>query len=732
MARCPFTEILSSENLYTALEDSVEFDNGGGDEGRGGAGIIGAAFEVKIGSFMDPAPSFSGDEFNPSGFENTQQFGTTSTTSGTSIGSARPTNMVMEVAYAPDSNAARATNMVMEVALEASVGGARPSSLLNEIAFAPDTFLARPSSYLMEVALLDPTAGNVPFLAPTDGAQGKPLVPLLEIDLEGTTGRYCNVQLGGVMVRRDPNGSSEDIFFEPGVLSFGSINREIDPSGRDFRVTEFQVDLDNSTGVWSQIKSVHGLTGRTVRMKVGDPSDDFDGFGLLYTGTIAPGSTISDTVCRFTVTDVFTSKLDTPVLIPVTEFSFPFLPESTPSGGVVPVAIGNHLAGDGRRLGQLPGFLIDPAFTNPVLGSSFRYAALQGEIEGIEEVYVKGTLMTEGVDYEIVTEHGELPGALFYTSDFITYIDFASDPRAATSTADETPGFEVTFNARGLAEPSSGVTYTNPADVLWTFMKKHTINPTDPFNQVSVTPLDELGLQDDDFDLASISVARIFFADNGIECSFALFDSETTLRTVLDRFAESFGLMVTTNVFGKIQFDVRTKQILSAGAIPHITQNGHIVDNSFSVATQDRVIAGLTVNSDRDWVLGKWYDVGSAFSADNNTRTLGGTETLNLWYVRDDDDRAFLASEFLFFAEENRNLVNLACDPHLYDDIALGDNIAITHNAGPSNDGLGYRRKNDEGARRWLRLLQLRKHPHDPDLHRHRSILDGRRRRRLH
>ncbi len=689
------TAVRSSSNALTPLDASSTYDTGG-SKGAGGAGIIHArvvTFGVKI---LNPSGPPSATTLSPPAIVNAQLFGSASVASGASLGSARPSTFLTEVALLPTSS-----------------GGGRVTHLHEEIAFAPDAFLGRVTHYHTEVAvqppvgparvtrihaevaLLDPTAGNVAIIAPTDGAQGAGLVPLLEIDLPGFTDRYCNVQLGGVTVIQNNLGGSsqEHIHFKGGVLNFGSVNREIDPSGRDFRVTEFQVDLDNSTGVWSQIKALHGLTGRSVRLKLGDPSEFFESFGRIYTGTIAPGSVINDTVCRFTVTDVFTSKLDTPVLIPVTEFSFPFLPESTPSGGVVPVIIGNHLADTGRRLGQMPGFLIDPAFTNPALGSVFRYAALQGEIEAIEEVYVKGVLMTEGTDYEIVTEFGELPGALFYTSDFITYIDFLVDPRDATASAEATLDFEVTFNARGLVDPASGITYTNPADALWTFMKKHTIDSTDPFNQVSITPLEDLGLQDEDFDEPALNVARLFYAEKGIECSFALFDGATTLGTVLDRFAESFGLMVTTNVFGKIQFDVRTKTILSAGSISHILQNSHIVANSFTVATQDRIISALTVNSDRDWILKSWYDVGNVFSADNNTRLLGESGNLNLWYVRDEQDRAILAAEHLFFAEENRNLVTLACDAHLFDDISLGDNIAVTHQVGPSTDGLGYREK---------------------------------------
>lgn len=676
---------LSSDiTAVTPLEASKSY-NTGGSEGRPAGGItyaIALSYAVKV---LTPS-ALGGGPAATTPTSVTFNFNVNSdvTVGDSAFGDARVTQAGMEVAIAADGGEARVTQAAMEIAMEAGTSNARVTQAALELAIFGEAGDARVTQAGMEVAMRDDRPelfNSIPRLAPTDGAAGVPLVPILELYLDNSVvRRFSQV---GVIIGTQP--------YEPGVLSFGSINREIDPQGRDYRISEMQVEMDNSTGTWSALKA-GGLTGRTVRVKLARPDLPLTSASIIYTGVIDGGWTLTRTSFIFTMIDVFAGVLDVPLLIPVTNFSFPFIPEGEPAGGMVPIVIGDHLDADGRRKGQLPAYLIDPAFTDPVLGSgSFRYVACQGDIEETTKVYVNGVEQTEGVDYTLAAETGS---GLFFTADTVNYITFATDPRDTTANPpneDATNGFNVTWSGKGLIDPDTGATYDNPAEQLFEFMKKHTADfrNGDPF----IVGIDrtELGLNDADFDQATVTSAKLFFEQLGVSTSFALTDIESTLQDILDNFASSTGLLTTSSVEGKIRFTVRTEEALSPGFVEHLVEGTHIAEESVEHTSVDEILGSIGYNYDRDFVLERFYKYQSRVSADGNSQNLGATGTLDMLYVREPTVAAIITQSLLFFSEEARILSFMQVDPHLHDDIDVGDVIALTEAAGPTSDGQGFR-----------------------------------------
>lgn len=588
-------------------------------------------------------------------------------------GEAWVTQHAIELAMAADPPAASATMLAIEASLEGLPGDAHVTQLAIEVAMRDD----RPELY-----------NTVARLAPTDGAKGESLIPTFELYLDNDViERFSTV---GVVVGTQP--------YAPGVLSFGSINREIDPQGTDFRVSELQMEFDNSTGIWSVLKA-QGLTGRTCRVKLADPRLDISLARTIFTGIISPGWVLTRAVCRFTVVDIFASFLNgTPFSVPVNLDKYPAMPDTTEPGNIVPIVMGYHLEAAGRRKGQLPAYLIHTDYDDPILGvGTFRCVACQGNIEGITNVFVNGVEKTEGVDWVASSETRYKFFIDNNTLETIWYITLLTDPRDETAnppSEDATDGVRVTWSGAGyynIFYSPTLTTLTNPARQLFEFMRKHTpdFRSGDPF--LSGLNRSGVGMLYADFDNPSVSAAELYYDQNGITSSFAVTSPDTTMADVINAFAQSFGLMVTSSVDGKVRFAVRANAALSPGFVEHIVEGVHIVRDSISFSSVQNVLGSLNYNYDYDWIADQFNKTEKRASSDGASQNFGGSATVDLLYVRDDGVAAAVVAQILYFSEESRTIMTARVDPHLHDDIAVADVIAVTAVAAPAEDGLGFK-----------------------------------------
>lgn len=531
---------------------------------------------------------------------------------------------------------------------------------------------------------------SVPRLAPTDGARGAALVPLFELYLDD--GEVHRSSSAGVIVGTQP--------YAPGVLSFGSISREIDPQGADFRVSEMQLEMDNSTGVWSVLKT-RGLTGRTCRMKLADPRQPLSEATTIYTGVIAPNWTLTRFVFRFTVVDVFAeSILGAPLRIDITPDKFVAMPADEATGNMVPIVIGEHLEGDHRRKGQLPAYLIHTDYDDPILGvGTFRCVACQGTIEGIAQVFVNGVEQTEGVDWVASSETRYKFFIDDSTLETIWYITLATDPRdevANPPNNDATAGVRVTWSGAGLYNrffTTDNKTDKNPAKQLYEFMQKHTpdFRTGDPF-YLGVNRTTLGGLRRAEFNIDSVDAAIAYYDALGVTTSFAITDTATTMRDVLDAYAQCVGLMVTSSVDGKIEFVVRTQHALAPGYVEHLVEGVHIVTDSIEFSGVSNVLGTINYSYDRDWIQESYYRKKTRTSVEASSK-LGGSADIELLYVRDPAVAELITEQLLYFSSESRVVGSFRVDLHLYDDLRFAEPIAVTSGAAPSSDGLGYRAK---------------------------------------
>ena len=380
----------------------------------------------------------------------------------------------------------RLSRIFQETALEPPVGSHQVSRVFQETAHFPR---------------LDHLTTAIPKTAPTDGTKGAALIPIFEIDLGGETLRFSSE---GV-----PTDAGQ---YESRVVSWGSFPRELPEQSGEFRVSEGQITLQNADNRWGILRATTTIYESFVRIKVGDPSGPVADFTTIYTGTVTNWE-ITPTEVSLTITDPWTRFLHRVLFIPITKFTFPFLPDSTPSGGMVPIAAGIHATSGSERKGALPAYLIDPTFTHIVLGANkFRYVACQGKIEGITAVYVYGELAAEGAGNDYVWDDEDEEN-LFAVPDTVNYITFNADPRLGLGgtipAGADTSVPEVTFDVKGLVDEGGAMAMENPAQVLRFVLEKHAQSFTEAV----------LGLQtiEESINKASVTAATLAFQRNNLK-----------------------------------------------------------------------------------------------------------------------------------------------------------------------------------------------------------------------
>jgi hypothetical protein len=593
---------------------------------------------------------------------------------------------MQETAHAAPAGQHQTSRLIQETAHEMPGGQHQASRLMQETAHGVSVAEHQLSRFMQETAhflQLPHLTDAIPQIAPTDGAKGAALIPIVEIDLSST------LKFSSVGVPTDEG------HYEAGVLSWGSFLRELPEQSGEFRVSEGQITFQNADNRWGKLRATETILESAVRIKVGDPSGPVADFTTIYSGTVTDWN-LRPAEFSITVTDPWTRFLDRILFIPITTFTFPFLPDSTPSGGMVPIVAGIHETSGHERKGAVPAHLIDPTFTHVVLGANkFRYVACQGKIEDITAVYIYGELATEGSGDDYVWDDEDEEN-LFAVPDTVNYITFNADPRLGLGgtipDGADTSIPEVTFDVKGLVNESiGGVTaMENPAEVLDFVLRKHAKSFTDAVL--------ELQTIDDSINQASVTKATLEYIRNNLKIAFWVTDVNSTVREILNRFSESTGLTLVSRKDGSLSFVVQTKKVESPGFKPWLIESTHTFEEGFEVTKADRVVAVLTTNYNYDIVKGSFTETDVDQTMHGGTRGHGEADEINLWYVRDAGSKSVATEEFLFRAQEDRQIAAVNIDPNLVrtltgfkTSIEVGEVIALTHSSVPSSDGLGSR-----------------------------------------
>lgn len=519
----------------------------------------------------------------------------------------------------------------------------------------------------------DPLLAVVPRIPAGLGASGSPLVALLELDLDTGTERLSRqgVNVAGVG------------HYEAGVTSFGNTLRELSPTANDVRTGEARIELSNVENKWSILRGQQSFKNRIGRILLGDPEVGWSSFITVFTGTINDWE-ITPTGCSLSLVDPWADRLDREALIPLNQFTFPQLPNSTQTG-VVPVPMGTFDSTDDAVKGVMPAYLVDPQFT----GSKFLYVCAQGRLASAPTaVYRYGTLV-DPADYELLIDDDE---TIFNTSGFslegeaftvpLTYLVFDAEQRELDVDGEPTrpDEIEIRWDGEGITAPGIGFETTSPS------------NPVDQIHAF-LTEIAGAGtfFDNDDMDLAFVTQARNLADENNVTSQMVIVgDIRMSIRDVLNRFAESFGISVGSSRTGKIQIYFPLDVADEPGYVDVITDADHIHEGSFRISPQTNLRSQIVVSWRRNWALEEFQSEQRFLNTDSVSRSLGTTENLNLWFVRDDAVAEWSANQRLFRQSENRNIVRCTIDALFYARLEVGDPLFVTHFAGIASDGAGF------------------------------------------
>ena len=123
---------------------------------------------------------------------------------------------------------------------------------------------------------------------------------------------------------------------------------------------------------------------------------------------------------------------------------------------------------------------------------------------------------------------------------------------------------------------------------------------------------------------------------------------------------------------------------------------GRTFEENFSVTKVDQVVSVLTSNWEYDVVKERFLQSDVDVTMDGGTQGHGEAAEISLWYICDQGSKSVAVQEYLFRAQQDRDIVTINIDPNLLRDLAgfktnieVGDTIALTHTVLPSGDGRG-------------------------------------------
>lgn len=460
---------------------------------------------------------------------------------------------------------------------------------------------------------------------------------LVEIDWDGGTGYYS---FDGI--------AAPTRFYEDWLLSVGSIDRQVDPVPFGFMIANCVVELDNSSGYFSELKAEQAFRNRTVRIKFGDAATGYSSIVTVYSGQITSWS-ISNYRLTLNIQDHSGEFFKDTIDGRLNHTDFVDLPAGT-EPKLLPIAFGALTSVGELATGIIPCYLIDPAVTDPL----YTFLVSRHPCYAVSNVWVAGVLQVLGVDYSVAT------------GTYGSYADCQLVKLAQPSTQ------PVTADVVGYTTPTA---LYYPADVIQLFLTEYC--------GVPVWDLD----------------ADLFAAAKAVQLSPYEFltavwigDESKTIQDYLDWFAETFNLSIfrtKEGLLGLYQFSIATQ--IDAEIDVDITEDDIA---GFSVSANSEVCSRLQANYFYNWVSDYFHRQPSKtdYIAEDE---LGQAvrENVNQRCANTDLIANRLRLERRFLMRENVQFCRLTLPPEYAGDLDLNQWVTITHPQGPAEDGLGYRQK---------------------------------------
>lgn len=467
---------------------------------------------------------------------------------------------------------------------------------------------------------------------------------VVELSLSGSTKYYSF------------DGLDLDNFYEPRILSVGSISKEVSILPRDFRISGSDIELDNSDGVISELVENNTLRNRTITYKLGDKYKGPSDFTAIYTAKVVDWHWNENSITLIT-SDLSYNKFNSPFTRRVNATTWSNLPDSTPTV-LLPHVAGTVTSENTTGQGALIAYLVDPGIGQ----SKYRYITAAHAMKSIDNVYRYGVLLDNSL-YTITNTTATINGS----SVNVTYIDFDVEQRDSRRSSEP----EITYDGKGITDDgtSSGTLLTDPGD---------------QFKEIAQLA----GFSSGDFDSTSFAAAKTAFSSLGIVGSWAVTSIEETLDTVRELFAQSFMGSIYLTGGGKIALDFIDG--LSATASATFTDEINILEGSVSGYQQNEVDSASQIDYEfvRDWAHQR-FDAEDSEEDSAATTSLGETiiKPQQYWYISDPVDANYIAQIELYWINPDREFIEITVSPDLFQDFGLNDVVNITHFSGTGDQG---------------------------------------------
>ena len=434
--------------------------------------------------------------------------------------------------------------------------------------------------------------------------------------------------------------------YYPRVIQFGDSYREIPAIPGDFSNSDTSLELDNSDGYFSALRSLTPFFNRTVRFFLTDTEEGEEDFEEVFAGKIVAWSFAEDSL-NLQIADATFQKLETSVGVPIETGRFPSLADRTVRD-IVPFVLGTVA----HPTGAVPAYLVDPALDQ----DKYRYVAAQGRLKEVTKVFVEREDWPTA-DWSV--DHIDFGGKTFTVIDFLTNVT----------------DYPVTCNVKGITE--DGTETGNPID-----------NPADQCEKFLL----ENGFEEDDLDLDSFEAAHDLFDTDNVKGGVCVAGGLTTVREVMLRFSNSFNLFFFPNREGELAISVPSSMVDDSDDLVAVKDSETIQEGGASISGPDSIATGLVIAYGHDFVD---RDSPGNFLEESNVvqeSRLGGKleVALDLRFIRDDISAGAVARTRLFFMQEKRQILELICDFSLYRRVDVGDSVRVTYFGGIDFDAQGY------------------------------------------
>lgn len=449
--------------------------------------------------------------------------------------------------------------------------------------------------------------------------------------------------------------SMPSTFYRGRISNFGELRQEISVIPGEFRIGSFSLEIDNSGNFFSESKGGTPWLNRDVKILIGDADLGEGDFTVTQQGRVQ-GFSSSDQegrdILTLEVIDKTLVKFDQPLSPHIDNSLFPDVPVDVPHF-LVPQCIGEVTSVGFSAVGAMPAYRIDPASSQ----AKYRYVAMLGAAKSIDKVYIYGVEKVGGFTTSQVT---------FGTTE-VTVIDFDADPLDAAR-SDE---IEISWDGKGITDDglTSGTLITNPASAYESALLAN-------------------GLVAVEIDSTIFTAVAAILDGRGITAGVAIVGHDETLRGVAERMAQSFNMSTFVTDEGKVGITVPSPNPSGTYGLISIDEN-QIARASLSMSNPEAFASQIEYRYSPNWprmIRGDedFFEGNQTFSSTQEEVQLGEEikTVVDFWYIRSSRDASAIANDLFFFLREQRVVVDVLVGPELIRQIAIGDDIKMTHFAG--------------------------------------------------